>query len=300
MEAKLILVQLVKQIAEYLMLAGKNSLFQLIFLFGPIIILAFFINYLSLLNNRILNRILGTQGYLMLFGWLGVPVHETGHALFALVFGHQIKEMKLFRPDPKEGTLGFVLHTYNPRNLFHQVGNFFIGIGPIFLGAFVLLALSWFLFRINMVELPIFRYSTSMLSSPELIKTGIASWYEGIETYFVLTVREENSSWWRMVLYVYALLAVGSAIKLSWSDISGAFYGFLFIVLFFLVFNLATSWIESFSGLWLQKVEPYFSGLLFILMLSLVANLVFLPVLVLVFLIKKATLPEKVSSAKRR
>jgi hypothetical protein len=300
MEFRQTIAQVIDQATGYLILAGQNSLNQLILFFGPTLVLAFIINYLSLLNNRLINQIFGTQGYLVLFGWLGVPVHETGHALFALLFGHKIKEVKLFKPDPKTGTLGYVLHEYNPRSLFHQVGNFFIGIGPILLGTLILIALSWFFFRINIVELPSFRFSVSKLGSAEMIQSGFSVISEGFRTYFKLIINNENSSWWKIALFAYALLAIGSAIKLSWPDIAGAAKGFLFIVLLFLIFNLATSWIGTFSNQWPQKVEPYLSGFLIVLLLTVLINLAFVPVLVLVLLIKKAIIPGKKIPGKRQ
>lgn len=300
MGPRLSMTQLFDQLGAYLMLAGKNSLEQLLMLFGPVLILAFIINYLSLLNNRLINLIFGNQGYLVLFGWIGVPVHETGHALFALLSGHQIKEIKLFKPDPKTGTLGYVLHTYNPRNLYHQLGNFFIGIDPILLGSLILLALSWFIFRINLVELPMFRFSTSVFNSFEMIKPLLSGFFDGIKEYFRLVFNGENSSWWKTILYGYALLAIGSSIKLSWPDIAGAVKGFLFVVLLFFVFNLATSWIGTFSNQWPQEVEPYLSGFLFVLLLTVFISLAFVPVLVLVLLFKKAIFPGRKVQGKRQ
>ena len=82
----------------------------------------------------------GAGGYkaIMATAIIGTPVHEAGHALMCLIFGHKINEIKLYQPDKKTGTLGYVSHSYNKKNLGQNIGNFFIGLGPIFSGLVVI------------------------------------------------------------------------------------------------------------------------------------------------------------------
>jgi hypothetical protein len=77
----------------------------------------------------------------MITGIVGTPVHELGHAFFCVIFGHKVTEIKLYTPNAPDGSAGFVKHTYNPKNIYHQIGNFFIGLGPIPFGSAVLTAL---------------------------------------------------------------------------------------------------------------------------------------------------------------
>ena len=115
-------------------LAQMASLFLGIFIFGLLI------QFISQLSFKSLGNAFGPGGT-YLVAWLGTPVHELGHALFCLIFGHKIEEIRFFKPDKDTGTLGFVYHTWNPKNPWHVLGNFFIGIGPVVLGCAVLFAL---------------------------------------------------------------------------------------------------------------------------------------------------------------
>ena len=53
------------------------------------------------------------------------------------------EEIRLFQPDLETGVLGYVNHSYNKRNMYKVLGNYFIGVAPIvacfwFQGCFVL------------------------------------------------------------------------------------------------------------------------------------------------------------------
>ncbi len=93
------------------------------------------------LAARFIAKRLGWNGVL-LTGWLGVPLHELSHWIVARMFGHRIVGWKLFEPDPATGTLGYVRHAYERRNLWQLSGNFFVGIAPLGAGG---LALAWLL-----------------------------------------------------------------------------------------------------------------------------------------------------------
>jgi hypothetical protein len=121
----------------------KNTAYQLVFTVGLIAMFGLVVG----LMNRAFFSLVGYRfgrAACMATGFIGVPIHEIGHALFCIVFRHRIVDIKLYQPNSADGTLGYVHHVYNSRSIYQQIGNFFIAYGPILVGNGVLLLLmSW-------------------------------------------------------------------------------------------------------------------------------------------------------------
>lgn len=82
----------------------------------------------------------------LFFGGLGVMIHEIGHAVFALLFGHRVTKLQLLNVHyANNGTLGSVQHTWRSNNAYQMLGNFFIGLAPYYTCSIVLYALQKFL-----------------------------------------------------------------------------------------------------------------------------------------------------------
>jgi hypothetical protein len=60
----------------------------------------------------------------------------------------------------------------------------------------------------------------------------------------------------------------------------------LWLIIIFLVFNLITLWIGNFVIDFLGRIVGYISGLYFLLILSMIANLLFCSILLILNLIK--------------
>lgn len=223
---------------DYVAQSGLLTARQLLMLLGPVLVLAFVLHQLSSYVRSRAAHGLGVDLYM----WLtapGVMVHELGHALFCVVFGHAITRMKLFGPQA-DGTLGYVEHSYNHKNPYQSIGNFFIGTGPIWLGSAMVYVLSRYLLGAHVSASSVTAGSGVM----EIMTDVAASAFRS----FTGLLDPSLMGSWRFWAFAYLVVCIGSHITLSAPDIRGAFKGFLALVAAVLLFNLLTVWMgEGFS-----------------------------------------------------
>ena len=72
-----------------------SFLLQVAFTVGII----FLFGWLIALCNKVFYSNFGRYGHIVCYitGFIGTPIHELSHALFCLIFGHKILEIKLFQ-----------------------------------------------------------------------------------------------------------------------------------------------------------------------------------------------------------
>lgn len=113
-----------------------NNLLSQIFFF---VILIGAVGYLISLCNKLFYTLTGNaKAVCYATGFIGTPIHELSHAAMCVVFMHRIDEMKLFQIGD-DGTLGYVKHSYDEKNIYQKIGNYFISVAPVVLGGAVLL-----------------------------------------------------------------------------------------------------------------------------------------------------------------
>jgi len=221
-------VPLVKWLIEQLSILGKH-----LTLFLILIALLFVIQRLVFLLSE---KILGGKS-IYLSAWIGTPIHELSHALFCCVFGHKIQRIVLFNPD-RRGTLGYVTHSYNNRNIWQVMGNFFIGIAPLFGG---LLAL----YIITFLMLDNARLLFNTLKSASFTEVNQFKFSELIDlTKKVLNIISEayTQSPAKVMIWAYLFAAISLHLSPSKEDLKGAWVGFLIFIsacLCMMLFNQA-------------------------------------------------------------
>lgn len=175
------------------------------------------------------------RGVVIATSVVGTPVHELGHALMCLLFGHRITAMALWQPRSKDGNLGYVTHVYKNKNPYHVLGNLFIAVGPIFSGlAVITLAL-----RLGFPH----AFSDYTASASALIvagKSGLSLFAEGLGMLPRLARELANVGrpvpLWGQIPALLVILSVSQHISLSIDDIRGGaralpLYGALILLL---------------------------------------------------------------------
>ena len=271
---------------NYSLAALKLTGTQLLVLLGPLILLSIIMHFVSRGVEKNSIELLGRRTYLILFGCIGISVHEIGHAIFAVIFGHRINKIRLFTINTEDGTMGYVDHSFNPKNIYHQIGNFFIGIGPILLGSFLLFLISLLVFDINIFKFNLLTFNELDFASLNSIKISFISVWESLVNYLISIWSAEKSTCWKVTLLAYALFSIGSSMTLSKSDVLSAWKGFLIIILLFFIFNLSTLWIGNFTESLINKTGTVVLAFCFIMLLSAFINLFFLILILIVRSIK--------------
>lgn len=221
----------------------ESYLFQILFSVGLIVICGLVIA----LCNKAFCRLTGklARPLLLTTGFIGTPVHELGHAAMCLLFGHRITAIKLYQLDDESGTLGYVTHSYNKKNIYHQIGNFFIGVAPIILGSGLLILLMLLLVPtvfsgVRDSLLYLFLIDMDFFSLSTYASLGSIFWDIIVEIFDFSNL--SNLLWW---VFILLAVAISLHMTLSTADIKGGAIGFAFIAVILLIVDIVVFFISS-------------------------------------------------------
>lgn len=217
--------------------AIANLFVQIVFTAGVVGLCGMFISFC----NRCFYDCLGDTAFFIVrfSGLVGTPVHELSHALMCLLFGHRVTKMQIYNTKKRSKVLGFVEHTYNRRNLYHQVGNFFIGIAPIVVGGLVV-TLFVRVLTPGMYNGMIGEINDVMAAS------GVGFFGELVKSLFSIFVSFFSLSnfislrWWLCILLAFA---ISIHMEISRSDIKGGLKGLGVIAVLLLVADLVLAYL---------------------------------------------------------
>lgn len=207
--------------------------------FGGIFIVGLLLFLLARFTRNIFAKTFGYRAEIFITAWIGTPVHEIGHAVFCLLFGHRIRKITLFNPNAKDGSLGSVEHSYNPRNFYQRAGNFFIGAGPLIFGSLVIMTLGYFLLPATDGFSTVFTGNSPVdFSDPQQIhwflqEIAIRA-FDQVKIVFTLA----NAGDWKFWLFLYLSLAISAHMELSPPDLKQMWSGLWIIILLIFVINL--------------------------------------------------------------
>ena len=251
----------------------SNTLTQLLYFIGAVFVIGFAISLLNRLFYKISG---GGRGICYATGLLGTPIHELSHAIMCLVFFHRIEEMRLYDIDDENGVLGYVRHSYNSRNLYQVLGNYFIGIAPILGGGAVIYLATRFMMPSVYADISL--HLDSFAAAAELGENWFGSTisaFSGIVKALFLGVSEGFIFW----VFLIVAFCIALHMNLSGADIKGALGALPILILLLFAVNFAIGFISEeaygeFTSV-MNGVGAYLcAALLFSLILSAVCILI--------------------------
>ena len=152
---------------------------------------------------------------------------------------------------PQTESLGYVNHGWNPKSLYQKIGNFFIGMGPIFSGT-AALVLGMYLFLPD---------SFATFANYMTLDPGQPNQYI-LTKIFTLTAQlfksifsAENVSSVNFWIYFALAIGISSHIALSKEDLKGAGRGLVTIFTFILLVNVVALILNA-------DISGFFTGIL--------------------------------------
>ena len=122
----------------------------------------------------------------------------------------------LLPPGHLSGTLGYVSHSFHPKNVWARLGNLFIGVGPIFsgLGVMILMLVLCFPNQWN-----------AYVTTSNILAGGgsdIGEIIDGVLSLLLSLPQAFVDCWWLALIGMIVILSVSQHVTLSGADIKGA------------------------------------------------------------------------------
>lgn len=213
--------------------ALRLSLFETLCVTGSLLVIGVVLGILEHRANYYVQSVFGIKG-IMLTAWIGTPIHELGHLIMCYLFRHRVNEFKLFTLRPLDGVLGYVNHSWNPKSIHQNIGNFFIGMGPI-LGGTAALLVGMYLFLPDSFIM-FSKYLTLGPGQPE--PYTLMKIFSLTAQLFKSIFSIENLASVNFWIYFALAIAISSHISLSKEDLKGAGRGLVAIFVFILLINV--------------------------------------------------------------
>ena len=205
---------------------------------GIFLLFGFLLYWLEKRTFSVLSTAFGFKAVVYTTGWIGTTAHELGHAFMCIVFGHRITNISLFHPDLESGVMGYVHHSYNPGNLYQQVGRLFIGIAPLLTGGALLIGLIFAFFPDYNVA--VVKPNDDYGATEFLKALGIPVW----ET-MIVVFSPDSLITWKFWVFIYIAICISSHLAPSSKDMEGFWKGLVILFLIVLAVNgiaIASGW----------------------------------------------------------
>ncbi|MBC5995169.1 hypothetical protein EAI30_14800 [Romboutsia ilealis] len=206
---------------------------------GIFIIFGLIYNLIENKNLKYINYTFGTKG-ILITGIIGTTIHELSHYIMCKIFAHKVREVKLFTPYKyeREGILGYVYHSYNPKSIYQNIGNFFIGIAPMILGgAFIALCFKLF-FPDIYIELSGYVIELIKYNEGYSINRVFLVIKEILALFIGMFLSIDNFLNFRFWIFIFIMCSITSHMSLSSADLKNSRSGIGYIFILSIVISL--------------------------------------------------------------
>jgi hypothetical protein len=257
------------------------SFIEILYLLGVLIAVGLVLGVLERYSNTFLVRAFGPRGVLVT-AWIGTPIHEIGHLIQCFIWGHRVSKVKFLQLNSPTGVLGYVQHHYNRNSIYQQIGNFFIGLGPIFSGIGSLI-FGMYLFVPKSYEiLKEYIHQDIVLEKLDINVLGTMGGAVLAISKSLFTLHNLfNPLFW---IFIVIAISISSHIALSKSDIQGSAKGLIMIFFVMVLFNIGAGILGFDTYRIIVKIAEYNA---YVLAFSSIALLFSLITLVISFFLYK-------------
>lgn len=261
------------------------SLIEMLYLVGVLVGTGFLLGVLGHKSNLYLQDSFGRKAVIVT-ALIGTPIHEFGHLIQCLIWRHKVIEVKFLQFNDPNGVLGYVNHQWNARSLYQSIGNFFIGLGPIFSGItaligamYILVPDSYHVFKVTLDAKAASEHLIDM-SSIQFVGSSILSIGKALFMLSNLT----NPGFW---LFLFIAISISSHIALSSSDIKGSLNGLISIYVLLVILNVIATLIHVDGYNLVVSMVKYNAYLLAFSSIAFLFSLITFGVSFLMFMLKR-------------
>lgn len=248
--------------------ASKISFAELIILVGVLYGFGLVLGLIEHKTLEYMSNVFGRVG-ISITAIIGTPVHEIGHLIMCILFGHKVTNVKLLNLSKSSTSLGSVSHTFNYKNPYQRIGNFFIGIGPIISGVMSIVFLLWLF-----VPQAFGIFKTIVLNAGQQgglygVNQSLFISFQGLIGVVFNMSNAGTITFW---IFLFLTLCISVHVSLSKEDLNSVYDGVVFLFILLFVINSIAGYL-SFNTMGVAKMVSVYNTYLivFLLLISIFA-----------------------------
>lgn len=230
---------------DFLWIKFVDTIIFLVNTVGVFLVFGLIFKLLSSEIQKLEMNLFGLFSYVIIYPF--VIIHELSHLFMAIIFTNKIEEVKLLNFS-NDGTLGYVSFSkvnsnFKIRNVYQNIGDFYVGLAPIIIGS------SLFLYSSKFINNDLFDSIVKLAKKHDTIFDLILSFSNFKNFNFLFN--------FNIILFIIIVFSISSLFLLSTSDWEGCLKGIPYLVITISIINVifnSFNWFITFSN-WLYIIQ---------------------------------------------